>query len=29
LMKLAYPTIFQTTLAEWKEAGFPVVESKL
>ena len=29
LMKLAYPTIFQTTLAEWKEAGFPVVKSQL
>ena len=29
LMKLAYPSIFQTTLAEWKEAGFPVVKSQL
>jgi rhodanese-related sulfurtransferase len=29
LMKLAYPTIYQTTLAEWKEAGFPVVKSQL
>ena len=24
LMKLAYPNIFQTTFAEWKEAGMPV-----
>jgi rhodanese-related sulfurtransferase len=24
LMKLAYPSIFQTTFAEWKEAGMPV-----
>ncbi|QWV99273.1 rhodanese-like domain-containing protein [Geomonas nitrogeniifigens] len=29
LMKLAYPSIFQSILAEWKEAGFPVVKSKL
>jgi rhodanese-related sulfurtransferase len=29
LMKLAYPTIFQTTFAVWKEAGFPVVKSQL
>jgi len=29
LTKLGYPTIFQTTLAEWKEAGFPVVKSQL
>jgi rhodanese-related sulfurtransferase len=29
LTKLAYPTIFQTTLAEWKEAGLPVVKSQL
>lgn len=24
LMKLAYPSIFQTTFADWKEAGMPV-----
>ncbi|QXE92078.1 rhodanese-like domain-containing protein [Geomonas subterranea] len=29
LMKLAYPSIFQAILAEWKEAGFPVVKSQL
>ncbi|MBJ6750349.1 rhodanese-like domain-containing protein [Geomonas anaerohicana] len=29
LMKLAYPSIFQAILAEWKDAGFPVVKSKL
>ena len=29
LMKLAYPTIFQSLFAEWKEAGFPVVKSQL
>lgn len=29
LMKLAYPTIYQSTLADWKEAGFPVVKSQL
>lgn len=26
LMKLAYPSIFQTTFAEWKEAGMPVAK---
>lgn len=26
LIKLAYPNIFQATLADWKEAGFPVVK---
>lgn len=29
LMKLAYPTIFQTTFAQWKEAGFPILKSQL
>ena len=29
LMKLAYPKIFQTILADWKEAGFPLVSSQL
>ncbi|GFO65630.1 rhodanese-like domain-containing protein [Geomonas paludis] len=29
LTKLAYPSIFQAILAEWKEAGFPVVKSQL
>lgn len=29
LMKLAYPSIFQATLAQWKEAGLPVVKSEL
>lgn len=29
LMKLAYPTIYQSTLADWKEAGLPVVKSDL
>jgi rhodanese-related sulfurtransferase len=29
LMKLAYPTIFQTTFAEWKDAGLPIVKSQL
>jgi len=29
LMKLAYPNIFQSILADWKEAGLPVVKSQL
>lgn len=29
LMKLAYPSIYQAILAEWKEAGLPVVKSQL
>jgi len=29
LMKLAYPNIYQSILAEWKEAGLPVVKSEL
>lgn len=29
LMKLAYPSIFQAILAEWKEAGLPLVKSQL
>lgn len=29
LTKLAYSSIFQTTLAEWKEVGFTVVKTQL
>lgn len=29
LMKLAYPNIYQSILAEWKEAGLPLVKSQL
>lgn len=29
LMKLAYPTIYQAILADWKEAGLPLVKSQL
>jgi len=29
LIKLAYPKIYQAILADWKEAGFPVVKSQL
>ncbi len=29
LMKLAYPSIYQAILSEWKEAGLPVVKSQL
>lgn len=29
LMKLAYPAIYQSILADWKEAGLPVVKSQL
>ena len=29
LMKLAYPTIYQAIMADWKEAGLPVAKSQL
>jgi len=29
LIKLAYPKIYQAILADWKDAGFPVVKSQL
>lgn len=29
LMRLAYPHIYETVFAEWKEAGFPIAKSEL